>query len=68
MKSWLRRNWPWAVGGAFVSVHLFTWILQRAMKSSVQSERALRSDGQSETSPASQTTEHGLNRSVWTKG
>lgn len=46
--SWLRRNWPWAVGGAFVSVHLFTWILQRAMKSSVQSERALRSTDQSE--------------------
>ncbi|XP_072319041.1 uncharacterized protein [Eucyclogobius newberryi] len=46
--NWLRRNWAWAVGGAFVSVHLFTWLMQKAMKSSVQSERALRSSSQSD--------------------
>uniref|UniRef100_A0A3B4A8E3 Uncharacterized protein n=1 Tax=Periophthalmus magnuspinnatus TaxID=409849 RepID=A0A3B4A8E3_9GOBI len=43
-QSWLRSNWPWAVGGAFVTVHLFTWIMQKAMKSSVQSERQVQSE------------------------
>lgn len=54
-RSWLRRNWPWAVGGAFVSVHLFTWLMQRAMKSSVQSQSSLRSASQSQSSPQDRT-------------
>uniref|UniRef100_A0A8D3BQE3 Transmembrane protein n=1 Tax=Scophthalmus maximus TaxID=52904 RepID=A0A8D3BQE3_SCOMX len=41
-RSWIRRNWLWAGGGAFLSVHLVTWLLQRAMKSSAHSEAALR--------------------------
>uniref|UniRef100_UPI0037E71B2B uncharacterized protein n=1 Tax=Semicossyphus pulcher TaxID=241346 RepID=UPI0037E71B2B len=41
-QSWLRRNWLWAAGGAFVSIHLATWLMQRAMKSSARSEAALR--------------------------
>ncbi|XP_068582906.1 uncharacterized protein [Cebidichthys violaceus] len=38
--SWLRRNWLWAAGGAFVSVHLATWLMQSAMRSAVRSEAA----------------------------
>ncbi|KAG7236914.1 hypothetical protein INR49_000126 [Caranx melampygus] len=41
-QSWLRRNWLWVGGGAFLSIHLFTWLLQRTMKSAVRSEAALR--------------------------
>uniref|UniRef100_A0A3Q1FZR4 Uncharacterized protein n=1 Tax=Acanthochromis polyacanthus TaxID=80966 RepID=A0A3Q1FZR4_9TELE len=41
-QSWIRRNWMWAAGGAFVSVHLATWLMQRAMRSSVRSEAALK--------------------------
>ncbi|XP_072239660.1 uncharacterized protein [Leuresthes tenuis] len=41
-QSWLRRNWLLAAGGAFVSIHLATWILQRVMKSSVRSEVVLK--------------------------
>ncbi|KAJ0050652.1 hypothetical protein NL108_005032 [Boleophthalmus pectinirostris] len=59
-QSWLRRNWPWAVGGAFITVHLFTWIMNKAMKSSVQSQRTLRSPVQTDAAlkqnPASQQT------------
>uniref|UniRef100_A0A4W6FWN9 Uncharacterized protein n=1 Tax=Lates calcarifer TaxID=8187 RepID=A0A4W6FWN9_LATCA len=41
-QSWLRRNWLWAAGGAFLTIHLATWVMQRAMKSAVRSEVALR--------------------------
>ncbi|KAJ8246156.1 hypothetical protein GJAV_G00264250 [Gymnothorax javanicus] len=36
--SWMRRNWLWVAGGAFVSIHFGTWVMQRAMKSSVRSQ------------------------------
>lgn len=39
-RSWLRRNWLWAAGGAFVTVHLATWAVQRAAKSAARSEAA----------------------------
>lgn len=41
-QSWLRRNWLWAAGGAFVTIHLSTWLLQRSMKSVAHSEAALK--------------------------
>lgn len=41
-QSRLRRNWLWAAGGAFVTIHLATWLMQRAMKSAVRSEAALK--------------------------
>lgn len=41
-QSWLRRNWMWAAGGAFLTIHLATWLMQRAMKSAARSEAALR--------------------------
>lgn len=41
-QSWLRRNWLWAAGGAFVTVHLATWIMQKTMKSTVRSEIAVK--------------------------
>lgn len=41
-QSWLRRNWMWAAGGAFLTIHLATWLMQRAMKSVARSETALR--------------------------
>ncbi|XP_071359269.1 uncharacterized protein [Trachinotus anak] len=41
-QSWLRRNWLWAAGGAFVTIHLVTWLMQKAMKSAVRSEVALK--------------------------
>ncbi|XP_071060892.1 uncharacterized protein [Pseudochaenichthys georgianus] len=41
-QSWLRRNWLWAAGGAFVSIHLATWLMQTAMRSSVRSDTALK--------------------------
>uniref|UniRef100_A0A669C3C5 Uncharacterized protein n=3 Tax=Pseudocrenilabrinae TaxID=318546 RepID=A0A669C3C5_ORENI len=41
-QSWLRRNWLWAVSGAFVTIHLATWIMQRTMKSVVRSEVAVK--------------------------
>ncbi|XP_071753071.1 uncharacterized protein LOC139909817 [Centroberyx gerrardi] len=41
-QSWLRRNWLWVAGGAFLGVHLATWVLQRAMRSAVRSEVALK--------------------------
>lgn len=40
-QNWLRRNWLWVGGGAFVTIHLSTWLMQRAMKSVAQSEAAL---------------------------
>uniref|UniRef100_A0A671V0V2 Uncharacterized protein n=1 Tax=Sparus aurata TaxID=8175 RepID=A0A671V0V2_SPAAU len=39
-QSWIRRNWLWAAGGAFLTIHLTTWLMQRAIKSSVRSEAA----------------------------
>ncbi|CAB1438283.1 unnamed protein product, partial [Pleuronectes platessa] len=41
-RSWISRNWLWAAGGAFLTVHLATWLMQRAVRSSVRSEAALR--------------------------
>lgn len=41
-QSWLRRNWLWAAGGAFVTIHLATWLMQKAMKSAARSETALK--------------------------
>uniref|UniRef100_A0A672FJ96 Transmembrane protein n=1 Tax=Salarias fasciatus TaxID=181472 RepID=A0A672FJ96_SALFA len=41
-QSWIRRNWFWAAGGAFVGVHMLTWVLQKAMKHSVRSEASLK--------------------------
>lgn len=41
-QSWLRRNWLWVAGGAFVSIHLSTWLMQRAMRSVARSEAALK--------------------------
>lgn len=41
-QSWLRRNWLWAACGAFVTIHLVTWGMQRTMKSAARSEVALK--------------------------
>uniref|UniRef100_A0A3Q2QUT5 Uncharacterized protein n=1 Tax=Fundulus heteroclitus TaxID=8078 RepID=A0A3Q2QUT5_FUNHE len=41
-QSWLRKNWLWTAGGAFVLIHLSTWVLQRVMKNSIRSEVELR--------------------------
>uniref|UniRef100_A0A673CH45 Uncharacterized protein n=1 Tax=Sphaeramia orbicularis TaxID=375764 RepID=A0A673CH45_9TELE len=41
-QSWIRKNWLWAAGGAFVTIHLTTWLMQRAMKTAVRSETALK--------------------------
>lgn len=41
-QSWLRRNWLWAAGGAFLTLHLSTWLVQRAAKSLARSETALK--------------------------
>uniref|UniRef100_A0A3Q3QFB8 Uncharacterized protein n=1 Tax=Monopterus albus TaxID=43700 RepID=A0A3Q3QFB8_MONAL len=41
-QSWLRRNWLWAAGGAFLTIHLATWLMQRAMKNAVRSEAGLK--------------------------
>lgn len=41
-QSWLRKNWFWAAGAAFLGIHLATWVMQRAMKSAVRSEVALK--------------------------
>ncbi|KAK2817569.1 hypothetical protein Q5P01_025760 [Channa striata] len=41
-RSWLRRNWMWAAGGAFVTIHVVTWVMQRTMKSAARSEAALK--------------------------
>lgn len=41
-QSWLRRNWLWAAGGAFLTVHVVTWLMQKAMKNAVRSEAALK--------------------------
>nr|XP_056712885.1 uncharacterized LOC128706666 homolog [Euleptes europaea] len=35
--SWIRKNWLLVAGAAFVSVHIGTYLLQRAAKSSVKS-------------------------------
>ncbi|TNN27614.1 hypothetical protein EYF80_062240 [Liparis tanakae] len=43
-RSWLRRNWLWAAGGAFLSVHAATWLMQSAVKGAVRSEAATRSE------------------------
>uniref|UniRef100_A0A671RPY3 Uncharacterized protein n=1 Tax=Sinocyclocheilus anshuiensis TaxID=1608454 RepID=A0A671RPY3_9TELE len=42
-QSWLRKNCFWVAGGAFASIHFGTWLLQKAMKSSVQTEQQLKS-------------------------
>uniref|UniRef100_A0A8B9HDH0 Uncharacterized protein n=1 Tax=Astyanax mexicanus TaxID=7994 RepID=A0A8B9HDH0_ASTMX len=47
-QSWLRRNWLWAAGGAFLGLHLATWILQKSMKHSVHSELQLKQKSESE--------------------
>uniref|UniRef100_A0A3B4DWI9 Uncharacterized protein n=1 Tax=Pygocentrus nattereri TaxID=42514 RepID=A0A3B4DWI9_PYGNA len=47
-QSWLRRNWLWAAGGAFLSLHLATWIMQKAMKQSVRTELQLKQKGETE--------------------
>uniref|UniRef100_A0A667XM95 Uncharacterized protein n=1 Tax=Myripristis murdjan TaxID=586833 RepID=A0A667XM95_9TELE len=39
--SWLRRNWLWAAGGAFLGVHLATWLLQRAMRSACSNDQSI---------------------------
>jgi len=39
-QSWMRKNWMWVAGGAFVGVHLVTLLMQRTMKSLVRSETA----------------------------
>lgn len=41
-QSWLRKNWLWVAGGAFFGIHLGTWLMQRAMRSAVRSETALK--------------------------
>lgn len=48
-QSWLRRNWLWAAGGAFVTIHLSTWLMQRAMKNVAQSEAALKRNAADKT-------------------
>uniref|UniRef100_A0A3P8UDW5 Uncharacterized protein n=1 Tax=Cynoglossus semilaevis TaxID=244447 RepID=A0A3P8UDW5_CYNSE len=37
-QSWFRKNWLWAAGGAFVSIHIATWLLQRAARSAARTE------------------------------
>ncbi|KAF7645440.1 hypothetical protein LDENG_00204470, partial [Lucifuga dentata] len=39
---WLRRKWLWVAGGAFVTVHLVTWLMQSAMRSVARSEAELK--------------------------
>lgn len=36
--SWIRKNWLLVAGVAFVSVHIGTYLLQRAAKSSAKSD------------------------------
>lgn len=48
-QSWLRRNWLWAAGGAFLTLHLSTWLMQRAAKSLARSEAALERTAAEET-------------------
>lgn len=40
--SWLRKNWMWVAGGAFLGIHLGTWALQKVTKNLVRSEQQLR--------------------------
>uniref|UniRef100_A0A8C7ZEH2 Uncharacterized protein n=1 Tax=Oryzias sinensis TaxID=183150 RepID=A0A8C7ZEH2_9TELE len=47
-QSWLRRNWLLAGSGAFVTIHLSTWILQKVMKSSVRSEVSIKRNAMKE--------------------
>ncbi|RVE76618.1 hypothetical protein OJAV_G00010440 [Oryzias javanicus] len=47
-QSWLRRNWLLAAGGAFVTIHLSTWILQKVMKRSVRSEVSVKQNAMKE--------------------
>ncbi|XP_077102198.1 uncharacterized protein LOC143753593 [Siphateles boraxobius] len=47
-QSWLRKNWFWVAGGAFAGIHFSTWLLQKAMKSSVRTERQIKSKMASE--------------------
>ncbi|XP_072565597.1 uncharacterized protein [Paramormyrops kingsleyae] len=39
--SWLRKNWLWVAGAAFVGIHFGTWLMQQAMKSSARSEKVI---------------------------
>uniref|UniRef100_A0A4W4GJW7 Uncharacterized protein n=1 Tax=Electrophorus electricus TaxID=8005 RepID=A0A4W4GJW7_ELEEL len=41
-QSWLKKNWFWVAGGAFVGLHLVTWVMQKAMKRTVRSELELK--------------------------
>ncbi|KAG1956147.1 hypothetical protein F2P79_007989 [Pimephales promelas] len=47
-QSWLRKNWIWVAGGAFSGIHFSTWLLQKAMKSSVRTEQQIKSKTPSE--------------------
>jgi len=40
-QSWLRKNWLLVAGGAFVTIHFATWLLQRGVKSAVRSENSM---------------------------
>ncbi|KAG5855595.1 hypothetical protein ANANG_G00050730 [Anguilla anguilla] len=40
--GWLRKNWLWVAGSAFISIHIGTWLMQKALKSSVRSETQMK--------------------------
>ncbi|XP_072772546.1 uncharacterized protein [Nerophis lumbriciformis] len=50
--SWMRRKWVWLVGGAFISVHAGTWLMQRAVRSAVHSEVTQQKQAEGQDLPA----------------
>uniref|UniRef100_A0AAY4ANX2 ATP synthase F0 subunit 8 n=1 Tax=Denticeps clupeoides TaxID=299321 RepID=A0AAY4ANX2_9TELE len=47
-QSWIRKNWLWVAGGSFLGIHLVTWLMQKAMKSSVRTEMQLKQKDEGE--------------------
>ncbi|XP_060128405.1 uncharacterized LOC128706666 homolog [Zootoca vivipara] len=43
--SWIRKNWLLVAGLSFVGVHLGTYFIQRAAKSSAKSSLEIKSKG-----------------------
>ncbi|XP_072265725.1 uncharacterized protein [Pyxicephalus adspersus] len=41
-KSFLRRNWLWVAGSAFLGIHLATYIIQKVAKNSARETVAIK--------------------------
>ncbi|KAJ8285048.1 hypothetical protein COCON_G00038980 [Conger conger] len=52
--GWLRKNWPWVAGGAFLGIHIGTWAMQKAMKSSVHSQTQTKPRSTEDSQPKSE--------------